>query len=291
MALADLHLWRSSFLQQNEWPQAAAAAKRVMDAGVWRLNNDYFATYRPANRANAELVFAIPNTGKDARTSHPLQLHYYPRDWGIDQWGGWGLTHPTDSFLNSFIAGDYRREAGFLAGGCSGSGQCVAAFGDGPMPRKYITKSDNGANWLLGDFDVPLYRFAEALLMYAEAQNEIGNPAEAIRAVNLVRARARRGTGGENRAAPADYAGPADKLSVRDAVYAERNWELMFENKRWWDQVRRDGLEPGYWARTLRANDGANAERLRPLSAHKKRFPIPAGQILANPALTQNPGY
>ncbi len=159
------------------------------------------------------------------------------------------------------------------------------------MPRKYITKSDNGANRSLGDFDVPLYRYAEALLMYAEAQNELGNAAEAVRHINLVRARARRGTGAETRAAPADHAGPADQLSVREAVHMERTWELMFENKRWWDQVRRDGLEPGYWARTLRQNDGASAERLRPLSEHKKRFPIPAGQILANPALTQNPGY
>ena len=55
--------------------------------------------------------------------------------------------------------------------------------------------------------------------------------------------------------------------------------------------VRRDGLEPGYWRRTLLANDRANVERLRPISDHKKRFPIPAWQILANPTLTQNPGY
>ena len=37
--------------------------------------------------------------------------------------------------------------------------------------------------------------------------------------------------------------------------------------------------------RTLRANDGANAERLRPLSEHRKRWPIPTAQIVANPAL------
>lgn len=291
MALAELHLWRSSFLQKNEWQQASAAAKRVIDAGVWRLNDDYFATFRPTNRGNREMIFAITNTGRDGRTSNVFQLFYYPRDWGIDQWGGWGLIHPTNWHLNSFQAGDYRKDDGFLAGGCSGGGQCVAAFGDGPMPRKYIVKGDNGADWTRGDFDVPVYRYAEALLMYAEAQNELGNSAEAVRSLNLVRARARKGSGGETRAAPADYAGAADRQAVREAIYMERNWELQFEAKRWWDLVRRDGLEPGYWLRTLRQNDGANAERLRPLSEHKKRFPIPAAQILANPALTQNPGY
>jgi len=291
MALAELYLWRSSFMKKDEWRLASDAAKRVIDSGVWRLNDDYFGTFRPANRGNREMIFVITNTGKDARTSSALQLLYYPRDWGIDQWGGWGLIHPTNWHLDSFQPGDYRKDAGFLGGGCSGGGQCITAFADGPMPRKYIVKSDNGATWGLGDFDVPLYRYAEALLFYAEAQNELGNSAEAVRYLNMVRARARKGTGAESRAAPADYAGPTDRLSLREAIYMERNWELQFEAKRWWDLVRRDGLERGYWARTLRANDGANAERLRPLSEHKKRFPIPTAQIVANPALTQNPGY
>lgn len=291
MALADLYLWRSSFLGSNEWQRASDAARRVIDAGVWRLNADYFATFRPEARGNAEMIFVITNTGVDPRTSNSFQLLYYPRDWGTDQWGGWGLIHPTDWHLRSFEAGDYRREDGFLAGGCSGGGVCVDPFADGPMPRKWMVKRDGGADWTLGDFDVPLYRYAEALLIYAEAQNELGHAAEAVRYVNQVRARARNGAGGERRPAPADYAGPLDRASVRDLVYAERNRELQFEAKRWWDLVRRDGLEPGSWLRTLRRNDGADAERLRPLAAYKRRFPIPAAEVLANPALAQNPGY
>ena len=290
MALADLHLWRSSFMQRNEWQQASDAAKRVIDSGVWSLNADYFSTFRPENRGNREMIFVITNTGREGRTSNPFQLFYYPRDWGIDQWGGWGLIHPTDWFLGSYLPGDYRKEAGYLAGGCSGGGQCVAAFADGPMPAKFIVKSDRGANWPLGDFDVPLYRYAEAILMYAEAQNELGNGTEAVRYLNMIRARARQGTGAEQRAGPPDYTGPMDRLSVRDAIYMERAWELAFEAKRWWDLVRRDGLEPGYWMATLRAHD-PNSERLRPLSEHRKRWPIPQSQINANPALTQNPGY
>jgi hypothetical protein len=138
--------------------------------------------------------------------------------------------------------------------------------------------------------DAPLYRYAEAILYYAEAQNELGNTAAAISNLNLIRARARRGTGSESRANPADYTGPASRLAVREAIYMERAWELAFEAKRWFDLVRRDSMEPGYWINSLRQHD-PNAERLRPLSAHKKRFPIPTAQIVANPSLTQNPGY
>jgi starch-binding outer membrane protein, SusD/RagB family len=290
MALADLYLWRSSFLMKNEWQLASDWAKKVIDSGVWSLNDDYIKTFLPANKGNPEMIFVITNTGKEGRTSSPWQLFYYPRDWGIDQWGGWGLIHPTNWFDSSYAAGDYRKDAGYIKGGCSGGGMCVQTFADGPMPWKY-RKSDNGANWPLGDVDAPLYRFAEALLIYAEAQNELGNTAEAITYLNKVRARARKGTGAENRSQPADYSGPTDQLSVRDAIYMERAWELAFEAKRWFDLVRRDSREPGYWLTSLDRHD-PNAKSVIPvISAHKKRFPIPQTQINANPSLTQNPGY
>src|SRR5438093_1464321 len=74
------------------------------------------------------------------------------------------------------------------------------------------------------------------------------------------------------------------------SIYMERAWELAFEGKRWFDLVRRDSEEPGYWANSLRAHD-PNVEKLHPLADFKKRFPIPQTQINANPALTQNSGY
>jgi hypothetical protein len=289
MALADLYLWRSSFLVKNEWQQASDWAKKVIDSGVWSLNDDYFRTFLPAYKGNPEMIFMIPNTGKEGRTSSPWQLFYYPRDWGIDQWGGWGLIHPTGWFDSSYAAGDYRKEAGYISGGCSGGGMCVARFADGPMPWKY-RKSDNGANWPLGDVDAPLYRYAEALLIYAEAQNELGNTTVAVQYLNMIRARARKGTGAEARLAPADYPPTLGQAAVRDAIYMERAWELAFEGKRWFDIVRRDSREPGYWLMSL--NRDPNSKSVIPvISLHKKRFPIPQAQINANPSLTQNPGY
>jgi hypothetical protein len=304
MALADLYLWRSTYMRKNEWQQASTWAKRVMDSGTWSLNADYTKTFRPRNKGNREMIFVLTNTGADARTSNVFQLFYYPRDWGLDlgQGGGWGLIHPTDWFWNSYLSGDYRRstgvdhtsEAAYVTGGCSVSGICVTSFADGPMPWKY-KKSDGGATWWLGDVDVPLYRFAEAILIYVEAENELGNTAVAVTNLNRIRARARNGTGAENRAEPHDYGAagePMDQASVREAIYMERAWELAFEAKRWFDLVRRDSREPGYWLTSLRQHD-PNAESRGSLAGqeHKKRFPIPQGQIDANPALCQNAGY
>jgi hypothetical protein len=304
MALADLYSWRSSFLLKNEWQLASDWAKKVIDSGIWGLNDDYFKTFLPSNKGNNEMIFVITNSGVNDRTSNIFQLFYYPRDWGLDagQGGGWGLIHPTDWFLNSYAPGDYRgsrgydgyrSDSGFVGGGC-GLTICVDTLGDGPMPWKY-RKSDGGGTWWLGDVDVPLYRYAEAILLYAEAQNELGNTAEAVTYLNMIRARARKGTGAESRTEPHDYgtAGePMDKLSVREAIYMERAWEFAFETKRWFDLVRRDSEEAGYWATQLHLHD-PNSERLAPTAGqeYKKRWPIPQAQINSNPALCQNPGY
>ena len=302
MALADLYLWRSSFMKKNEWQKASDWAKKVIDSGVWRLNDNYLSTFLPSNKGNREMILALANSGVTTNNRSLFQLFYYPRDWGLDQGqgGGWGLIHPTDWFWNSYLTGDYRRSSGtdftttaaYITGGCGVSGLCATPLGDGPMPYKY-KKSDNGRDWTLNDVDTPLYRYAEALLIYAEAQNELGNTATAVQYLNMVRARARKGTGTENRAEPHDYGTAGETmtlLAVRDAIYMERAWEFAFEAKRWWDLVRRDSLEPGYWKNSLQAHD-PNASKSQAIAEFKKRFPIPSAQIAANPSLTQNPGY
>src|SRR3989441_2939469 len=271
MALADLYLWRSSFMLTNQWDSASAWSKKVIDSGVWSLSNDYLSTFLPRNKGNREMIFAINNSGVTGNTSSIFQLFYYPRDWGLDQGqgGGWGLIHPTTWFWNSYAPGDYRRtvDTGFAAtsayvrGGCSASGLCPATsaapndtFADGPMPYKY-RKTDNGLNWTLNDVDTPLYRYAEAILIYAESQNELGNSATAITYLNMIRARARQGTGAESRPEPHGYTAAElpDQPSVRDAIFMERMWEFAFEAKRWFDLVRRDSEsgQSGFWMTSL----------------------------------------
>jgi hypothetical protein len=155
-------------------------------------------------------------------------------------------------------------------------------------PHVYKYRPSNGGvpQWT-GDVNIPLYRYAEALLIYAEAQNELGNSGEAVEYVNLLRARARQGTGNENRAQPADYAGSMGKDAVRELIFQERNWEMAHEFKRWFDLVRRG---PEYFVSELKAHD-ANAVKSGNISPHRMRLPIPQGELDLNSALEQNPGY
>jgi hypothetical protein len=155
-----------------------------------------------------------------------------------------------------------------------------------PHVKKFIP-SDRGQDfWGGGDTNIPLYRFAEAYLILAEAQNELGNPGAAAAAVNVIRARARQGTGSESRAEPADV-GALDQTSMRDLIYQERSWELSYELKRWFDMVQRG---ESYFISQFLERDPIAAQ-LGNLDANHMRLPIPAEEIQKNPALTQNPGY
>lgn len=289
MALADLHLWRSSFLKKDEWQQASEAAKRVIDNPRWGLNDNYIATFLPANRGNRELIWVVPSSGTEGRTSFDINCNWLPRELGFGTAGGCEVIgQPTKWMYDSFAEGDYRHQEIYRTGGCSTSAKIGCITFKWPNINKY--RATNRGVGGPTDIDFPLYRYAEALLIYAEAQNEMGNTAEAIRAVNTIRARARKGAGTEARAEPADLPLAMGRLQAREAIYMERNWELAHEGKRWFDQVRRDSLEPGYWKTTIVQHDPETAAR-GDVSEFRKRLPLPGNELRLNNSLTQNTGY
>ena len=116
----------------------------------------------------------------------------------------------------------------------------VKGFGDKsprfPKPLPYYGKFyDNGGQSIAlnagrSNLNWPVYRYAETLLLHAEAENEARGPANAYASINAVRARA--GSAG---------AGGLTQAQFRDAVRQERSWELAFESKRLFD-LKRWGL-------------------------------------------------
>lgn len=295
MALAELHQWRSSFLKQNEWAQASAAAKRVMDAGNWSLSADYLAPFLPANKgypANREVIWAVPASGQQGRSSTDAFCLFLPRALGFGSGGGCEIIgQPTQWMYQSFprtVAGtdtawDYRHQVTYRKGGCSTNANIGCITFQWPNVDKY-RPTNRGIGGPV-DVDYPIYRLAEAMLIYAEAQYELGNPGEALRVLNLIRARARQGTGSQSLAQPA-----ALTAVDREVIYMERNWELAHEGKRWWDLLRRDALEPGYLVAQLDAHDPETRARGN-LDPFRKRWPIPQNEMQLNPAMEQNPGY
>jgi hypothetical protein len=120
-------------------------------------------------------------------------------------------------------------------------------------------------------------RYADVLLMLAEAENEINGPTDqAYAALNQVRARARR-----KAKTPLDYVpGSLTKDGFRDVVFREREIELSFENHSWFDLKR-----SGKLIDVMRNQEKASIQDKHLL------FPIPQAELDNNPSLSQNPGW
>lgn len=178
---------------------------------------------------------------------------------------------------------DVRAAASF---GASGTGTAALYY-----TKKYndvpTTAFDAENDWII-------LRYADVLLLYAEAVNEAGGPNTlALDAVNRVIRRSR----GLPVATPAPAVdlpatiGPAD---LRTRLELERRLELNFEGHRWFDLVRTDRAIPvmnAYFTQySIRAN-GATTGPVVQIDQHNLLFPLPIQELQTNPILTQNLGY
>lgn len=204
--------------------------------------------------------------------------------------GGTGSTVPVAAFYNSYETGDLRakdQEGWFYTTYfTNGNG---ARFNLGaPYIFKHFNFVANGIEGIPGtrndNLNVPQIRYAEVLLTYAEAQNELGPPTQAAYdAYKRVRDRAKLTT-------PA--IGTFTQASFREAVWRERWWELCYEQITWYDMVRlRRSFNPT--TRQFVNFVGAiSPSSNAPYQEKHLLFPIPRPELLNNPNLkTQNPGY
>ncbi|MEN8227689.1 MAG: RagB/SusD family nutrient uptake outer membrane protein [Bacteroidota bacterium] len=138
-----------------------------------------------------------------------------------------------------------------------------------------------------------LFRFAEVLLMYAEAQNEAdGSPnGQAVEAYNRIRRRAGLSEW-PNVTDPEGDPYPDSQDGFRSAVRQERRVELAFEQKRLFD-LRRWGILEETFMQRASAADATQEDLIRSQNVTKYHnlFPIPYYEIQRNPGLKQNPGF
>ncbi|MDB4884049.1 MAG: RagB/SusD protein, partial [Gemmatimonadetes bacterium] len=223
--LTEQYIWR------KDWPNAATNAKKIIDSGLYGLQANYLNAFLPGSQNRNEEIFAAQSSSATGAPAIDIAAWEYPRNMNPNSNGGWGTWQPLQPFIDSYPAGDYRKEVSFFTSGLDPSGKLVTFL---PHVYKYRPTARPGQQ----DVNWPIYRYADVLLMYAEALNEQGQSAAAIGVVNQVRARARKGTGAETRSAPADLATTLTQAGTRSAIFDERKWELAYEGKRWFDLVR-----------------------------------------------------
>jgi predicted transcriptional regulator len=136
------------------------------------------------------------------------------------------------------------------------------------------------------------YRYADILLMKAEAENQLGNGQAAIDIVNIIRSRAKA------LIATAQNPAPNDKIAISDYIIKERAREFSFEGKRWFDLLRnakRDNYQRldlllDVVAITVPADRQQQAiAKFRDKNCHY--LPIFTYELTTNKALVQNPFY
>lgn len=126
-----------------------------------------------------------------------------------------------------------------------------------------------------------LLRFADVLLIAAEAANETNNSVLAKKYLKQVRDRARK-----DMTNILPEVTISDKVALRHAIWHERRVELAMEGHRTFDLMRMDDVEPGYAVAAYKKAGKTNWHD------NKKLMPIPAIQIeLSKGVLKQNPGY
>ena len=158
----------------------------------------------------------------------------------------------------------------------------IGDWSKGIAAPKFSNKTSTGANGSdagFPDTDFPMFRLADAYLMYAEVflRGGGGSQTTALGYVNAIRERAYGGVAGDI---------TAGQMTL-DFVLAERGRELLWEGHRRNDLVRYGLFTGGTYIWSWKGGTVAGAAT----DAHLNLYPLPANELIANPNLTQNPGY
>ncbi len=275
--LAKVYLTRAGTTPGSPyWAQAAAKAKEVIDLGVHDLYPTFAEAFALTARGGKENIIEVQYL-TEVR-GHNLGRGFGVRSAPIYPAGGAGIARPTAGLFNAYPGADQRKAVTFLTSYVFNGVTTNLSISD-PDPTKAVafqklwdkTAKTNGGEGT----SIPILRYADVLLMYAEALNEANNgpTAEAYAALNKVRTRA-----GLEALADLTY------QSFKEAVWLERRLELAFEGSRRFDLVRTGRLLDAVKAET-------SFNRNPAIQPFHVLLPIPQSDLDANQNLEQNPGY
>ena len=235
--------------------QALTLLEEVLGDG-YQLEDDYTQVFPESNEMNDEILFSIRYSGETEASAQNFSVDATAQ--GLSQ----GVNAPTPDFITKYSA-DPR-------------GAFMISEPD-DVGRQYNVKFLDD---IRSGIDLPVLRYADILLLYAEVLNETGNTAMALTPLNDVR----------RRAGVSDTT-VTDPIVLRQIIMDERRVELAFENQRWFDLLRyhQRGYIDLYTVMNafLATDEGAFT-----VSNHQLVFAVPQREIdTSDGALKQTPGY
>jgi hypothetical protein len=252
-------------LYQKNWQKVVDNCNLVTG---YSIVPNYASMFRLAGENDAESIFEIQGTG-----STPAKgISGYSNTQGARGNGGWGwgFNTPSQSLVNAYEAGDVRKNATIIFRGTTlYDGRVVPVTVEN---ERYNYKAYSSAftdGWET-DVNIKYLRYAEVILMKAEALNELNQTPAAIVLLNQIRVRA--GLGNTT---------AVSQLDVKKAIWKERRVEMAFEHDRFFDLVRTGQAVAAF------AVDGKTF-----VAGKHELFPLPQAFITQSNGLSaQNPGY
>jgi len=267
-------LWAQTYLFRQDWARVIALCNEVISSSQYSLAPEFSDIWREglqgAGKNGPESIWemnadvgqnAVSNSavynGTQWGTCQQVRRNGAPIEWNL----GWGWNTPTDKLVNAWPDDDPRKAKTILYSGqfdggpaLGGHGATLPAYtnpdGTGGLAQKYWNKklytgndpemrnftgfvNNNGdAGWI----NHRILRYADVILMLAEAANESGDGATAAANLELIRNRASGNLGPSRTIVPVIPF--QDQGQMRTAIKNERRWEFAMEGYRFYDLVR-----------------------------------------------------
>jgi len=268
LTMATAPLKETSYFQN-----ARDMAHEVIENGVHSLIPDVRDVFKLENKLGPENIWCFNATSDDNAT--PPQI-WLPGTMA-NGWADFGLARP----YALAYPDQPRKDAYMILEDWEGNSWEEWSWRGAPLIRKYVYDDRETLESLSSTANIPILRYADVLLIFAEAENMInGGPSQAaVDAVNLVIDRANDGMPNP------DHPRVTTSMTQAEfdaAVIRERDLELFFEYDRWYDLIRKEML-CDVW--TDRPDIEANCDE------NDYLFPIPQADLRLNSNMTQNPGY
>jgi starch-binding outer membrane protein, SusD/RagB family len=302
--LAKLYLNSEAMTGQARWQETIDACDAIIQSGNYQLDENWDDPFKVQNELSNENIFVVPFDANSAQNFNFIEqnIHEYLSAMKYSDEGvyyGWRKISTQESFFNLFKPNDRRIEQWIVGPQTyideNGDEQPVPNYSDEPMDitpeiEDLFDANDNegvmnikyeinrNSNYGSNGFnnmsnDMVVFRYADILMMKAEALMRLNGGAATGEAVDLVnQVRARNFEAGDR---DAEYS--TGSLTM-DELLDERGREFAYEMFRREDLIRFGKFNDAWWQKE--ASD-----------PRYKLFPIPFDIITANPALQQNPGY
>jgi starch-binding outer membrane protein, SusD/RagB family len=256
----------------TNYVKARDMAQQVMVSGNYSLVPDVADVFKLDKEFGPEFMWSFHNSKEEYVIEPQVWLPGVMADgWGdVKTESRWALTFPNEPRRESYL---------MFADPIFGTGTTYMDWdGTTPYVRKYLYDTPDNLMQTVSYECMPILRYADVLLLFAEAENQVNGPTQA--ACDAVNEIVNRATGGVANPADPLFTTSMSKQQFDDAIIQQRNWELCFEYDRWFDICRKRILDKV-----------CDPVFLPNYSIEDYLLPIPQKDLRLNKNLTQNPGY